>query len=205
MVKLRTYQVLFVDCLHSRRKDIKQPVCFLPISRDNEFYTSQFTKHHKVEIWFRLLSVLHQSKRSCVYTSAHNVKWRNLKSHYVLFVIHFKFEKQLFAKKFFWSFIRHVGSYIFSRNLLCKTVSSQFINQVNYRGLWVLLATHSGYSALILGYSLQKCLLDNPCWSAAEGILEKTSRQLCKSRFTKQREHMEVFLRILLNIYHWIY
>ena len=43
------------------------------------------------------------------------------------------------------------------------------------------------------------------CWSAAKGILWNTSRQLCKNRFTKQREPMEVFFRILLDIQHWWY
>ena len=135
---------------------------FTDFERDYEFYTSQLTKLHKVEIWFRLLSVLHQLICSCVYTSAHNVKLTNLKSHHFLFVIHFKFENQLFAKKFLSPFIRHVGIYILPRNFLCETVATQFRNHVNYRGLWVLLATHSGYSALIPGYTLQKCLLDNP-------------------------------------------
>ena len=46
---------------------------------------------------------------------------------------------------------------------VCETVATQFINQVNYMGLWVLLAIHSGYSTLIPGYTLQKCLLENPC------------------------------------------
>ena len=138
---------------------------FIDFERDNGFYTSQLTKLHKVGIWIRLLSVFQQSIRFCVYTSAHNhnVKWINLKSHYALFVLYFKFEKQFLAKKLFLPFIRHVSSNIFPGNFFCETVATQFINQVNYRGLWVLLATHLGYSALIPGSTLQKYLLDNPC------------------------------------------